>query len=92
LLGFVGDGPHVVAADQADHRLRVEKGDHHALGRVLAHDHVARQQQADIGLGLQRPVRERRIAGTRYAKGRKPGPGVVPIAPINGVEESNAEA
>ncbi len=40
-------------ADQIHHDLRAEKADDHSIWCLIAHNHIAGQQQADIRLGLQ---------------------------------------
>lgn len=48
---------------QREHRHQVHEGDDEAAVGLFANDDVAGQQQADVGLGLQRAVRRRRVAG-----------------------------
>ena len=54
-LGIVG---------HLQHRDRVHEPDDETAILLLAHDHVARQQQANVGFGEQCTVRQRWIAGT----------------------------
>jgi hypothetical protein len=70
LRGVVG---HLLDLGLVNHRgdaLRVDEGHGHAPRRFFTHDHVARQQQADVGFGLHGLVGQRRVAGTEDAVGR----------------------
>src|SRR5690606_13763025 len=48
--------------DEPKDGLRIHERDGYRAVALLAHDNIARQQQADIGLGLDRSMREWRIA------------------------------
>jgi Sulfite exporter TauE/SafE len=63
LLHLGGDRRKLVVADDREHPLRVDRGDP-GLAAPLVDDHVAGQQHAELGFGLQRLVGERRVAGT----------------------------
>jgi len=64
--------PESRVAGQTDHQLRVEKTDRHLPIGVLPHDHIARQQKANVGLGLQGPVCKRGITSAKNPIGPKP--------------------
>ena len=51
-----------MVADDGEHLLGVDRGDVR-LTLLLVDDDVAREQDAELGLGLERGVRERRVAG-----------------------------
>jgi uncharacterized membrane protein YfcA len=57
-----GDGRKLIVADDREHPLRVDRGDP-GLAVPLVDDHVAGQQNAELGFGLQRPVGEWWVAG-----------------------------
>src|SRR5579859_7670262 len=64
LLSLIGDGIEDLVADDAEHGLWI--GDVYTTRCALcAHNHVAREQQADIRLLLKRAVRQGRVAGTQ---------------------------
>jgi thiol-disulfide isomerase/thioredoxin len=56
LLSRVSHGRDLGPAGPVHHDLRIEEPDHHAVRGFLAHDHIASQQQADVGHGLRGKV------------------------------------
>ena len=79
--GIVGDFTHLRVGRERDKGLRVDERDHGPARCVLAHDHVARQQQSDVGLGAERLVCQGRVAGAEDAIGRMSTPSFSFIAP-----------
>jgi len=64
--GLVGDLPQSRLIGKLSHHLGVHRVDDHRVttsGGVGAHGNVARQQQADLAVGVHRAVRQRRVTG-----------------------------
>ena len=63
LLDLMRNLRHFGIAGHLQHGHGVHERDHQLAIGLFAHHHIARQQQADVGLCPQRPERQWRIAG-----------------------------
>ena len=64
---FVGDLGHLGIVGELHDRHRIHEAHGYVCIRVFTHDHIAWQQQADIGLSRQGAMRERRVTGAKDA-------------------------
>lgn len=69
LSNLVRDATDLGVIGHLQNRDRVHEPDEETAVVLLAHDHVARKQQTDVGLGEQCTVRQRRIASTENPVG-----------------------
>jgi len=91
-LGSVCKGLHFRHADRAHQDLRIEKTHPDAFGCLIANDHVAGQQQADVRRRLQHLMRQLRIARAEDSVGRHFGAEPIPHRALKIDVTQDAEA